>query len=177
MSPRITFVEASALIRRLEPRCVPPSYWQLRDLDLALGAIDPACVVVNNRVRNRLLDPLDVMLLRLWTRIANSSFQPGWVAGAVISQHRVTIRRVLRRQEARVLVLRGLRSVVVERSEVAKHRGETYPLLDLSLGVVDGMREIRRTRPRVWNGSRNARPSEVDTMPSSQAVEICEVTA
>lgn len=176
MQPRITYAEASALIRQLEPRCEPPSYWQLRDLDLLLGVVDPACVVVNDRVRNRLLDPLDVMLLRLWTRISNTTMQPGWVAGAVLSRHRDVLRRALKRRQAVMLVLRGLRSALVSVDDAAPLDGEQYLLADLSAGVVEAMRAIRQQQPLVWNGSRKARPSELSTVPSSQAAQVCEVS-
>lgn len=175
--PTVTFTEASALIRQLEPRCAPPSYWQIRDLDQVLGVIDPACVVMNDRVRNRLLDPLDVMLLRLWTRIGNTSCQPGWVAGAVIARHRDELRRIFRRGQARALVLRGLRSEIVHPEDANQPRGECYQLSDVPDGVAAAMRAVRAGVPLVWDGCRRTRPSNLTTVPSSSAVRLLEVPA
>lgn len=137
-----------------------------------MGAIDAARVMVAGEARTRLLDPLDVMVLRLWARMAADTVQPRWIPGAVLSHHRIDLRDVFRRHLDRVLVVRGLRSEIVSPDIAATARGEQYTLVDIPTGVLDAMREIRRAQPEVWTGCRRSKVQDVDTVLSSAVVAV-----
>lgn len=161
-SPVVTAIEACAVVGVLEPRYAL-SYSSLRALDLVAGVVDPQRAVVAGQPRTRLLDPLDVSMLRLWVRVVSDSCQPRWVAGAVLSHHRIELRQVFRRGRDCVLVIRGLRSEIVTREAAAVMAGEKYPLGDVPVGVVEAMRDIRTQQPKVWTGCRRSFAADVET--------------
>ena len=145
-----------------------PTYWQLRALDLLSGAIDPGRALVGDAARGtRLVDPLDLMMARLWVRMTAETCAPRWVPGAVLAHHRLELRHIFRRRLDRVLVVRGLRSEIVPSAAAAALRGETYALVDVGTGVVAAMRAVRTDKPEVWTGGKWSKVQDVETVPSS----------